>query len=113
MRQSYIFTGRAAAPTGYPRVHAELAMGMGIHCSRKRVARLMRQAGLAGVCRRRRQGFTRRDPKQTPEPDRVQRHFSPEAPDRLWVADMTQHATDEGWLYVAVVIDAFSRKVVG
>lgn len=84
-------------------------MGMGIRCSRKRVARLMRKAGLVGVCRRRRRGITHRNPNQEPAPDSVERRFTPEAPNRLWVADMTEHTTDEGKLYLAVVIDAFSR----
>ncbi|MGE5572586.1 MAG: IS3 family transposase [Bacteroidota bacterium] len=98
---------------GAPRVHAELAMGMGIRCSRKRVARLMRQAGLVGVHRRRLRGITRRSPAKEPSPDLVKRDFTPRASNRLWVADMTEHATDDGKLYLAVVIDAFSRMVVG
>jgi putative transposase len=89
---------------GAPRIHAELRLGQGIRCSRKRVARLMRQAGLGGLPRRRCQGLTRRDPPHTPYPDLVQRNFMPAAPDRLWVADLTQHATSEGWLYLAVVL---------
>ena len=88
-------------------------MGMGIHCSRKRVARLMRKAGLVGVHRRRPRGMTRRNPAQEPAPDLVERQFTPEAPNRLWVADMTEHATGEGKLYLAVVMDAFSRMVIG
>lgn len=98
---------------GAPRVHAELALDHGIRCGRKRVARLMRKAGLQGVHRRRRQGCTRRDPHAVPAPDLVQRDFDPPRQDRLWVADVTQHATWEGWLYVAVVLDAYSRRVVG
>lgn len=98
---------------GAPRIHAELALGLGIRCSKKRVARLMRQAGLMGVHRRRPWGCTRRDPARDPYPDLVQRTFTATAPNRLWVGDMTQHRTDEGWLYLAVVIDAFSRLVVG
>jgi putative transposase len=98
---------------GAPRVKAELDLSHGIHCGQKRVARLMRRGGLQGVHRRRRQGLTRRDPNAQPAGDLVRRDFSPEAPDRLWVADITQHRTWAGWLYLAVVIDAFSRKVVG
>lgn len=98
---------------GAPRIHAELTMGMGIRCSKKRVARLMRRAGLVGAHRRRRFGITRRNPKKTPAPDLVKRQFTPTGPNGLWVADMTQHVTDEGFLYLAVVIDAFSRMVVG
>ena len=88
---------------GAPRVHAELILGQDIACGRKRVARLMRVAGLAGVHRRRCHGMTRRDPRRPLFPDRVQRDFTPPAPDRLWVADLTQHRTSEGWLYTGVV----------
>jgi putative transposase len=98
---------------GAPRVHVELAADHGVRCGRKRVARLMRAAGLQGVHRRRRQGCTRRDPHAIPAPDLVQRHFTPPRQDQLWVADITQHRTWEGWLYVAVVLDAYSRRVVG
>ena len=73
----------------------------------------MREAGLVGVHRRRKQGSTKRDPARSSYADRVQREFTPSTPDRLWVADITQHPTAEGWLYLAVVIDAYSRKVVG
>jgi putative transposase len=73
----------------------------------------MREAGLVGVHRRRKRGSTWRDPARPSYTDLVQRNFTPSTPDRLWVADITQHKTDEGWLYLAVVIDAYSRKVVG
>lgn len=98
---------------GTPRIHAELRLEHGIRCSRKRVARLMREAGLAGISRRRSLGITRRNPARPSYDDLVRRNFRPAAPDRLWVADLTQQATGEGWLYLAVVLDAFSRKVVG
>lgn len=98
---------------GAPRVQAELRLGQGVRCGRKRVARLMRLAGLAGVHRRRYRGTTRRHPDHSPYPDLVQRQFTVTLPNRLWVSDMTQHPTAEGWLYLAVVIDAFSRMVVG
>ena len=98
---------------GAPRVHAELRRTYDVHCSRKRVARLMREAGLVGIHRRRKRGSTKRDPARPSYADLVQREFAPDAPDRLWVADITQHKTNEGWLYLAVVIDAYSRKVVG
>ncbi len=98
---------------GAPRVHAELRRKHQVCCSRKRVARLMREAGLEGVHRRRKRGSTRRDPARPSYSDLVQRSFTPNTSDRLWVADITQHKTDEGWLYLAVVIDAYSRKVVG
>ena len=73
----------------------------------------MRAAGLEGVHRRRRQGLTRRDPAGEVSDDLVERNFRPAEPDRLWVADITQQRCWDGWLYVAVVIDAFSRRVVG
>ena len=98
---------------GAPRVYAELRLGHRIRCSRKRVARLMRLAGLAGIHRGRRHGCTRRNPARTGYPDLVKRDFKAGAPDQLWVADMTQHQTGEGWLYLAAVIDMFSRNVVG
>ena len=98
---------------GSPRVHAELC-ATGLPCGRRRVARLMRLAGLAGCQRRRRQPRTTfRDRRALPAPDLVQRAFRPVAPDRLWVADVTYVPTWEGWLYLAVVIDAWSRRVVG
>jgi len=98
---------------GAPRVHAELTLGQGIRCSRKRVARLMRLAGLVGVHRRRLRGCTRRDARRDPQPDLVRRDFTASGPNQLWVADLTQHATGEGWLYLAMVLDVFSRRVVG
>jgi len=98
---------------GSPRVHAELRIGHGIRCSRKRVARLMREAGLRGAHRGRPYGCTRRNPKRPVYPDLVKRDFSADAPNRLWVADMTQHQTDEGWLYLAAVTDMYSRMVIG
>ena len=104
---------RSRATYGAPRVQAELRLGLDIHVSRKRVARLMREHGLQGVHRRRRHGSTRRDPTATPAPDLVERHFQPPSPNQLWVADITQQRTDEGWLYLAVILDAFSRRVVG
>jgi putative transposase len=104
---------RSRGTYGAPRVHAELRLGLGVRAGRKRVARLMRSAGIVGVHRRRRHGLTRRDPAAASAPDLVQRRFTPPAPDRLWVADITQQRTDEGWLYLAVVLDAFSRRVVG
>ena len=98
---------------GAPRIHAELRLKHHIFCSRKRVARLMRQAGLVGVHRRNYSGTTVRDPKRDPYPDRVERQFTVADPNKVWVADVTQHETDEGWLYLAVVLDMYSRLVVG
>jgi putative transposase len=104
---------RSRGTYGAPRVHAELRLGLDVHVGRKRVARLMREHGLQGIHRRRWQGTTRRDPQASPAPDLVERSFTPAGPDRLWVADITQQRTGEGWLYLAVVLDAFSRRVVG
>jgi len=98
---------------GAPRIHAELRLTYGIRCSRKRVARLMGKAGLEGVHRRKTRGITRRDPARTVYPDLVERAFAPTEPNRLWVADLTQHGTPEGQLYLATVIDVFSRRVIG
>jgi putative transposase len=104
---------RSRGTYGAPRVHAELQLDHGVPVGRKRVARLMRTAGLVGCHRRRRRGLTRRDPQATPAPDLVQRTFTATAPDRLWTADITYIPTWSGWLYLAVVLDVFSRRVVG
>jgi putative transposase len=98
---------------GSPRVHAELRLGEGIRVGRKRVERLMRQAGVAGVYRRRTRGCRRRDPAATPSDDLVNRRFTVRAPDRLWVSDITEHPTGTGKVYLGVVLDAWSRRVVG
>ena len=100
---------------GAPRIHFELRT-LGVRCARKRVARLMREAGLFGCGGRRRKARTtlRSQTERTPPaPDRVKRNFAPEAPDRLWVADITYVRTWEGWLYLSFVLDSCSRKVVG
>ena len=98
---------------GAPRVRAELAAGHGLRCSRRRVARLMRSAGLQGCHRRRGVRTTRRAAAAAVAADLVQRVFAAAAPDRLWVADITYLPTGAGFLYLAVVLDAFSRRVVG
>jgi transposase InsO family protein len=97
---------------GAPRVHAELGQ-QGTRVARKRVARLMRMVGLVGRRPRRFRRTTIPDPTTTPTPDLVRRQFRPAAPDQLWVADVTYVRTWEGWLYLAVILDAFSRRVVG
>ena len=97
---------------GVPRVHAEL-IADDTHVGRKRVARLMRQAGLAGVSRRKGCWTTIRDRDARPAPDLVQREFAAQGPDRLWVADVTYIPTWAGFLFLAVVLDAFSRRIVG
>jgi putative transposase len=98
---------------GAPRVHAELRLEHGIHVGRKRVARLMRQARLMGVHRRRKTRTTIRDDAAATAPDLVHRQFRAEGPNRLWVSDITYVPTMAGFMYLAVVIDAFSRRVVG
>jgi putative transposase len=103
---------RSRGTYGAPRIHAELA-AEGIPVGRKRVARLMRSAGLAGVSRRQGRHTTVRAPQARPAPDLVERDFNAPGPDRLWVADITYIPTWAGFLYLAVVIDAFSRRVVG
>lgn len=97
---------------GRPRVHAELQES-GEAVSPKRVGRLMREAGLQGVSRRRKVITTVRDAESRPAPDLVDRQFKATGPDQLWVADITYIATWSGMLYLAVVLDVWSRRVVG
>jgi putative transposase len=97
---------------GSPRIHAELR-AQGVRCGRKRVARRMRAAGVVGCHRRRRVRTTQREPRALPAPDRVQRAFVASAPNRLWTADITYIRTRSGFLYLAVVLDVFSRRIVG
>jgi putative transposase len=104
---------RSRGTYGVPRIHAELSEEHDIHCSRKRVARLMRRANLRGVCRRRRVRTTRRDEQAQLSDDLVQRQFGASRPDALWCADITYLPTWQGFLYLAVIIDAYSRRVVG
>ena len=98
---------------GSPRVHAELRIAHGIRVGRKRVERLMRAAGLSGLIVKRRGKTTIRVPGVRVADDLVQRQFRPAAPDVLWVADITYLRTWQGWLYLAAVQDAFSRRIVG
>src|SRR5216683_1020007 len=97
---------------GVPRMRAELGE-RGAQVSRKRIARLMRAAGLRGVTRRKGIFTTVRDADARPAPDLVSRDFTAPGPDRLWVADITYIPTWAGFLYLAVVLDAWSRRVVG
>jgi len=96
---------------GAPRIHAELA-AEGLRIGRKRVARLMRTVGLQGISRRKFR-TTVRDETARPAPDLVERQFTAAGPDRLWVADITYVPTWAGFLYLAVVLDAWSRRVIG
>jgi putative transposase len=103
---------RSRGTYGAPRIQAELA-DEGTSVSQKRIARLMRAMGLAGVSRRKGTRTTRRDREARPAPDLVERNFTAERPDQLWVADITYVPTWAGFLYLAVVVDAFTRRVVG
>lgn len=103
---------RSRETYGAPRIHAELkTQGIRIGC--KRVARLMRAAGLHGVSRRNWIVTTVRDREARRAPDLVERNFAAAAPNRLWVADITYIPTWTGFLYLAVVLDVFSRRIVG
>ncbi len=95
---------------GSRRVTAELRMGEGVVVSRKRVQRLMRAAGLSGLTKVKRGRTTIRVPGVRVADDLVERRFRPAAPDVLWVADITYLRTWEGWVYLAAVQDAFSRR---
>ena len=95
---------------GAPRVHAELRIGRGITVGHNAVALLMRRAGLRGLTERKR---WRARPNTPSVADLVDRNFTVIEPDVLWVTDVTEHPTREGKLYCSVVLDAYSRRVVG
>jgi putative transposase len=103
---------RSRETYGYPRVHAEMR-SLGVSCGRRRVARLMRAAGLRGCVRGKRRRTTRRDPRAAPAPDLLGRDFVAGRPNRVWLADITYVPTREGFLYLAFILDTYSRKVVG
>ncbi len=118
-RQDQVLAGRIKAihdrshrTYGAPRIHAELA-AEGLRVGRKRVARIMRENGIRGVSRRKWTTTTVRDRHATFAPDLVKRDFAVQGPNQLWVADITYVPTWRGFLYVAVVLDAWSRRVVG
>jgi putative transposase len=98
---------------GSPRIHADLRLAHGVRVGRKRVERLMRQAGISGLQLRKRGRTTVSVPGVRVADDLVEREFRPDAPDVLWIADVTYLRTWEGWLYLAAVQDAYSRRVVG
>ncbi len=98
---------------GAPRIRKELAEQHQAHLGRKRVARLMREQAIKGVMRARFVTTTHRHHGFRAAPDRVQRRFSADQPDRLWVADFTYIPIDAGFLYLAIVLDVFSRRIVG
>lgn len=95
---------------GWPRTHAELTLGLGLPVNHKRVRRLMRQAGLQGLYRRR---HHRGPTHAATEDDLVGRRFTVNAPNRLWLTDITEHPTNNGKLYCAAVMDAYSRRIIG
>ena len=98
---------------GSPRIHAELA-DADVHVGRKRVARLMREAGIVGCHRRKHKlGTTKQNPSAAAAPDLVDRTFTATAPNQLWVADVTYVPTVQGWLYLACVTDVYSRMILG
>ncbi|MHB8599227.1 MAG: IS3 family transposase [Ktedonobacteraceae bacterium] len=97
---------------GSPRLHAKLR-DRGRSVARKRIARLMREAGLYAKRQRRRVFTTRRDPSHPVAPNLLHREFTASAPNKKWVTDITSIPTMQGWLYVAVILDLYSRMVVG
>jgi putative transposase len=103
---------RSRETYGYPRVHAELR-SLGIDCGRRRVARLMRAAGLRGCTRGSKRRTTRRDPRASSAPDLLRRDFMAAQPNRIWLADITYIPTREGFLYLAFILDTHSRRIVG
>ena len=99
---------------GAPRLHAELRLAGGLRVGKKRVARLMRELEIQGVSRRRgRVRTTTPNKRAAPAPDLVNRDFSASRPDQTWVADITYVPTHQGWLFLAAVMDLYSRKIVG
>jgi putative transposase len=103
---------RSRETYGSPRVHAELRT-LGVRCGRRRVARLMRVAGLRGCMRSKKRKTTCRDPRTAPAPDLLGREFVAAQPNKVWLADITYIPTQEGFLYLAFILDAHSRKIVG
>jgi len=107
------FHRRSDGTYGAPRIWKDLREEAGHYVGQKRVARLMRAAGVVGVSRRRGVRTTRRGAVETPAVDLVQRDFSATAPNQLWVADITYVPTWAGFLFLAIVLDVFSRRIVG
>jgi putative transposase len=97
---------------GAPRVTAAL-LKQAEPVSEKKVARIMGELGIAGICGRKKVKTTRRDPSHTLAADLVERDFSAAEPDELWLTDVTYIATDEGWLYLCSILDVFSRRLLG
>jgi putative transposase len=97
---------------GSPRVHAELR-SKGVSVSRKRIERLMREEGIKARQKRRFRRTTDSNHTHPIAPNVLEREFTAEAPNKVWVTDVTYIATDEGWLYLAAILDLFSRRVIG
>ena len=97
---------------GSPRIHSQLKEE-GLSCSRKRVAKLMKKAGIKAKMNKKFKKTTNSNPKAFVAPNLLQQEFKAEEPNQKWVADLTYIATEEGWLYVATVLDLFSRKIIG
>lgn len=103
---------RSRKTYGCPRIHAEL-QAQGIHCSRKRVGRLMRRQGISQHHKRRAVRTTQSNPLNPVAPNRLQQDFTATRPNEKWVTDITYVATAEGWLYLSSIEDVYSRMVVG
>lgn len=111
-RQIEVFHCASRATYGVPRIHKDLKAA-GERVSRKRVARLMKQQGLRGKCKSKFKITTKTNPKRALAPNLLVQHFRAEAPNQKWAADITYIPTKEGWLYLAIVLDIYSRRVVG
>jgi transposase InsO family protein len=103
---------RSRQTYGSPRIHAEL-IAQGEKCSRRKVSRLMQRAGIKAKMRKRFKITTKVDNKAIASPNLLQQKFTAQKPNQRWVADITYVATGEGWLYVAAILDLFSRNIVG
>ena len=103
---------RSRGNYGSPRIHRELR-AKGIRVSRKRIERLMRENGLQGAQKRRFRCTTNSRHALPIAPNRLDRNFNPAEANRVWAGDVTYIATEQGWLYLAVILDLFSRRVVG
>ena len=112
LTQIQAFHRRSRGTYGAPRIHRDLRAA-GVRVSRKRVARVLKQAGLQGVSRRKWPVTTVRAEHTRPAPDLVQRAFTAMAPNQLWVADITYIPTGAATLYLAVVLDVWSRRIIG
>lgn len=97
---------------GSPRIHAELK-AQGIHCGRKQIVRLMQEKGISARRKRRKARTTNSNHSSPIAPNLLERDFTADAPNKKWVTDITYIATHEGWLYLAGVLDMYSRKLIG